>query len=109
MTPGPKVPKDAQEALDIGFERGRTTRQQTSDPGEKLNFWRKSFEEAPGFELECWPGRSMFYEQWRRGFDAGYLGRPKPTLLTGRSGALAARDTPLRSTQSGTALDDKAR
>jgi hypothetical protein len=75
MTPAePKRPKDAQDALDIGFERGRTTRQQTSDPEEKLDFWRKSFEEARGFELECWPGRSMFYEEWHRGLMQGISG-----------------------------------
>jgi hypothetical protein len=81
MTPAePKRPKDAQDALDIGFERGRTKRQTTKDPEEKLEFWRQIFEEAHGFELECSPTRSIFYEQWRLGFDAGYLGHPKPTL-----------------------------
>jgi hypothetical protein len=78
MTPGPKVPKDAQEAINIGFDRGRTLRQNGAQEKD-LVYQREILEKSHGFELECSP-RALFYKHWCRGFDAGYLGHDKPTL-----------------------------
>jgi hypothetical protein len=79
MTPDPKIPKDAKQAIDFGFDRGRILRQNGA-PEKDLVFHRETFEQAKGFELECSPTRSHFYDHWPRGFDAGYLRYEKPTL-----------------------------
>ncbi len=77
MTPGPQVPNGAQHAIDIGYVRGRKLRQDGAKEAD-LDFQRSVFEQAATFELECGPTRAKFYKEWRLGFDAGYLGSPKP-------------------------------
>jgi hypothetical protein len=57
MTPEPKNPKDPQQAIDFGFDRGRTLREKGA-PKKDLVLHRQTFEQAHGFELECSPTRS---------------------------------------------------
>ncbi len=76
---GPDFLISEQRALDVGFDEGRKKRiERESDHEKHLQFDRDVYFESP------WPlqrgKQSQFYEIWRLGFDAGYLGQPKPPL-----------------------------
>jgi len=77
MVPG--FLKSEQQALDVGCDEGRNKRiERYSDHEKHLEFDRDVYFESP------WPlqrgKQSQFHEIWRLGFDAGYLGQPKPPL-----------------------------
>jgi hypothetical protein len=76
---GPDFLVSEQQALDVGFDEGRKKRIERGSEHEKhLEFDRDVYFESP------WPlqrgKESLFNEIWRLGFDAGYLGQPKPPL-----------------------------
>ena len=68
---------DPQQALDVGFAEGSPLREKGGKP-ELLNNMRDAYYETPYRQERC---KSRYYSMWRRGFDAGYLGEPKPSLL----------------------------
>ena len=67
---------DPQQALDVGFSEGSPLREQGGRP-ELLNGMRDAYYETPHRRQRR---MSPHYRMWRRGFDAGYLGHPKPSL-----------------------------
>jgi hypothetical protein len=71
----PKPLTSNQEAIDVGFSEGSKARQGGAKP-EDLISNLELYEE--GFPLER-GARNLFREWWRRGFEAGFLGKPKPT------------------------------
>jgi hypothetical protein len=64
------------QALEIGYHEGCERRALGAKDhlDEDREIW---FEKM--YDDERSP-RNRFYEPWRAGFDAGYLGRPKPSL-----------------------------
>ena len=67
---------DPKQALDIGYAEGSSLRENGAKP-ERLDESRDVYYETPyRFQRRMSP----YYEAWRRGFDAGYLGHAKPTL-----------------------------
>jgi hypothetical protein len=67
---------DPQQALEVGYAEGTSLRENGAKP-ELLDASRDLYYEAPyRFQRRLSP----YYEPWRRGFDAGYLGHPKPSL-----------------------------
>jgi hypothetical protein len=69
--------RDPQHALDVGFAEGSPLREKGGKP-ELLNNMRDTYYETPHRHERS---LSPYYPMWRRGFDAGYLGQPKPSLL----------------------------
>ena len=67
---------DPQQALDVGFAEGSPLREKGGKP-ELLNGMRDAYYETPHRHQRR---MSPHYDVWRRGFDAGYLGQPKPSL-----------------------------
>lgn len=71
-----------QQALDVGYREGTERRENCVRVGvmaqpENLAAQRDIAYESPyRFERT----QSLFYEQWRLGFDAGFLGSAKPFL-----------------------------
>lgn len=70
-----------QQALDVGYQEGgeyreHSRRRENGYQPHMLTDDRETFFER-GHPFERDP-RNLYYEPWRRGFDAGYLGEPKP-------------------------------
>ena len=65
-----------QQALDIGYDEGSHHRSLGAQ--NHLNDAREMFFENVYEDRRS--RRNLFYELWRRGFDAGYLGHIKPAL-----------------------------
>jgi hypothetical protein len=75
MTIEPRQFKNAKDAIDKGFEEGAMDRRNGAKP-ENLASTRELWE--AGYKWERGPG-APFYEDWRRGYDAGFCGNGKPT------------------------------
>jgi len=65
----------AEQALDVGYDEGCRLRRNGGKP-EDLSAQRTITYEIP-FPVERGV-HCRHYASWRRGFDAGYLGQPKP-------------------------------
>ena len=75
ITIEPPELNDPQQALDVGYAEGNSLRENGAKP-ELLDASRDLYYETPYYLKRR---LSAYYEAWRRGFDAGYLGHSKPT------------------------------
>lgn len=64
-----------QQAINVGYDEGKRIRANGGLP-EHLGFQRDTLYEQP-FPIERGT-RNPLHSHWRRGFDAGYTGQPKP-------------------------------
>ena len=78
MMPTPVELICEQQALDVGYEEGRERRKLPGVKDEHCADHRKIFVETT-YPFERGP-QTRFYEDWRRAFDAGFLGEPKLSL-----------------------------
>jgi hypothetical protein len=70
VPPATPSPASAIEATDLGYLQGQTMRKAGSKP-EHLEF---------NLDMEIGSfAASLFAEDWKAGFRAGYLGTPKPS------------------------------
>jgi hypothetical protein len=66
---------DEEHAFDIGYSEGSALRAKGAK-ADLLDGSRDAYYETPHrFQRRM----SAYYEAWRRGFDAGYLGQPNPS------------------------------
>jgi hypothetical protein len=71
----PRPFENGPEAVDRGFEEGNRDRRNGGKP-DKITDSRELWE--LGFKWARGQG-APFYKNWRRGYDAGYLGHEKPS------------------------------
>jgi len=76
----PQYLNSPKEAIEVGFLEGcRTRKYRDSDHDKYIESDRELNFETP-YPLRRGDHGMMYYKEWRLGFDAGYLGRTKPTL-----------------------------
>lgn len=77
MMPTPVKLTSEQQAGDVGYEEGREQRKIPGMKDEHCELHRKTLWET-AYPFHRSP-QSPFYEPWRRAFDAGFIGQPKPS------------------------------
>lgn len=78
MMPEPPELTSDQQALDVGYKEGRECRALPGVKDNHLTEHREIFLENT-YPFERGP-RTRFYQPWRKGFDAGFWGQPKPPV-----------------------------
>lgn len=78
MMPRPVELTSERQAVNVGYEEGREQRRLPGVKDEHCSDHRRMFWETT-YPFDRSP-QTRFYEIWRQGFDAGFLGYPKPSL-----------------------------